>query len=84
MERIDNHTKAWKGKWLTKAGKATKIKAVLLAIPIYQLTCSQLPKNINQKIETKLKDCFWKGIEDKKKATLIKWEKICKPKEAGS
>ena len=83
LKKIDNQTESWKGRWLTKAGRMTKIKAVLSAIPIYQLSCSQLPKNINSKLERKLRDFFWNGLEEKKKATLISWCQICKPKEYG-
>ena len=54
LGKIDNQTESWKGRWLTKAGRTTKIKAVLSAIPTYQLSYTQLPKNINLKIEKKL------------------------------
>ena len=83
LRKIDNQTESWKDRWLTKAGRATKIKAVLAAIPSYQMSCSYLPKHINSKLESKMRNFFWKGLEDKKKVALISWNKICKPKDYG-
>ena len=58
LRKIDNQTKSCKGRWLTKVGRTTKIKAVLAAIPSYQLSYSHLPKNINPKLERKLRNFF--------------------------
>ena len=83
LRTIDNQTESWKDRWLTKVGRATKIKAVLATIPSYQMSCSYLPKYINSKLESKMQNFFWKGLEDKKKVALISWNKICKPKDYG-
>ena len=52
LERIDNHRKEWKGKWLTKAGR-TKLKEFLSEICTYQSSCLQIPNNINKKNRSK-------------------------------
>lgn len=54
LERIDKKIESWKGKWLTKVGRNSKIKAIILAIPTYQMLCLPLPKNINKRLEGKL------------------------------
>ena len=83
LYKLDSKIGIWKDKWLTKAGKITKIKVVLAALPIYPLSCLPLPKSINHKLETKLRNFLWKDREEDKKMALIKWEKISKPKELG-
>lgn len=42
-----------------------------------------MPKNTSKKIEAKLRNFFWNGTDNKKKAALIKWENICRPKKIG-
>lgn len=74
---------SWEGKWLRKAGKVTKIKVVLSALPTYQLSCLPLNKKMNKRIEEKIRNFFWNDTEEHKKMTLIKWEKRSKPKELG-
>lgn len=83
LYRIDKQTETWKAQWLTKAGRAMKIKAIFSYIPTYQMLCLPLPKNINKKLEGKLRNFFQNETKDKKRLALIKWEKICQPKEVG-
>ena len=68
----------WKGRWLTKVGRTTMIKLVLSAITTYHMSCLLMPKGIKRKLDSKLKNFFWQGIEEKKKLALIKWDNICK------
>ena len=81
LKRLDTKIKGWKDKWLTKVGKVTKIRTILLALPIYPLSCLSLPKIINKKLEAKFRNFLWKDCEKDKKLALIKWDKISKPKE---
>ena len=83
LDKLDTKISNWKGKWLTKAGKKTKISSVLTAIPTYPLSCLPLPKFLHHKLESKLRDFLWNDYEDSKKLALIKWDQISKPKEFG-
>ena len=83
LERMDKKIGGWKDKWLTKAGKVTKIKAILSALPTYPLSCLPLTKTINKNLEEKLRSFFWNDTYEHNKLALIKWENICKPKELG-
>lgn len=38
LEIIDKKIENWKGKWLTKVGRVTKIKCVLSSVPTYQMS----------------------------------------------
>jgi ribonuclease HI len=83
IEKVDARIGSWKDKWLSKAGKCTKIKSVLSAIPTFPLSCLPLSKSSLSKLESKLRNFLWKDCEDDKKLALIKWDNICKPKELG-
>ncbi|XP_057846322.2 uncharacterized protein LOC131056028 [Cryptomeria japonica] len=39
IEKISQRLNTWKNKWLSAVGRVTLIKVVLLAIPIYQMSC---------------------------------------------
>ena len=58
-------------------------RSFLSSISIYQISFLPLPKGAKRKIDSKLRDIFWKGIDDKKKLALITWDNICKPKDKG-
>ena len=83
LEKVDKRIGSWKDKWLTKAGKITKIRSVLSAIPIFPMACLPLSNWVSTKFESKLQNFLWKDKEDDKKVALIKWENLCKPKEFG-
>ena len=82
LEKLDNKLCSWKDRWLTKAGKCTKICAVLSAIPTYPLSCLPLSKQNLNKFNSKMRNFLWND-RDKDKLALIKWENICKPKDLG-
>lgn len=42
IEKVEKWVGRWKNKWLSKAGKITKIRSVLSAIPIFPLACLPL------------------------------------------
>lgn len=81
LSKLDSKIGGWKDKWLTRAGKIMKIRAVLSALPLYPISCLPLPKSINNKLEGKLRNFLWKNREEEKKISLIKWDKISNPKE---
>ena len=75
LSKLNTKIGGWKDKWLTKAGKVIKIRAVLSALPLYPLSCLPLPKSINNKLEAKLRNFLWRDCEEDKKIALIKWIK---------
>ena len=80
---MDKRIGSWKDKWLSKAGKTTKISSVLSAIPTFPLACLPFSKYTLSKFEAKLRNFLWKECEDDKKLALVKWDNLCKPKEFG-
>lgn len=84
LDKMDTKIGGWRDRWLTKMGKAIKIKVVLSTLPTYPLSCLHLSNIMNQKIVSKLRNFFWDDIKNQKnKRALIKWEELCKPKELG-
>lgn len=43
IAKIKNRISSWSGKWLSSTGKAMMIKSILSTMPIYQLSCIDLP-----------------------------------------
>ena len=83
VDKIKSKINTWKGKWLSSAGRPTMIKSVLSSMPIYQLSCIDLPIVKKEELKKILRNFFWQGSGDKKKFALLAWDKVCKPKEIG-
>lgn len=58
LSKVDKKVASWKNKWLSMAGKATLLKTVLSAIPIYQMSCMPLPSGVKEKLDRKLKHFY--------------------------
>ena len=83
LEKLDSKLWCWKDRWLTKARKCTKIQAVLSTIPTFPLSCLPLSKQNIQKFESKMQNFLCRDREEENKLDLIKWDRICKPKDLG-
>ena len=68
---------------MSRAGKETLIKAVCQAIPLYVMSCFQVPVDICEKMRKCLADQWW-GFEDgKKKMHWRSWDWLSTPKSLG-
>lgn len=83
IEKVRKKLSSWKTLWLTGAGRLTLIKTILVAMPIYLLSCIPLPKGAYKKLTQIIRDFYQNGVEDKKKMKLISWENICQEKSDG-
>ncbi|XP_060965503.1 uncharacterized protein LOC133034433 [Cannabis sativa] len=83
---LDNLTaklQGWKAKTLSKAGRATLIKSVGLAMPMYAMQTSKLSTRMVNKIDGMVRD-FWWGFEKRNHGIHLKaWDKLCLPKSLG-
>ncbi|XP_026398379.1 uncharacterized protein LOC113294180 [Papaver somniferum] len=73
----------WKRNSLSKAGKLTLIKSVLLSLPIYYFSFFLAPKSVVNKIEKKIRNFLWHSSADKKNVTWVGWSKVSKPLDRG-
>ena len=70
----------WSFKWLSRAGRLTLIKSVLLAIPVYWVALTWVPKGILEKIRIICSRFLWVGSKEDLVLPWIAWEKVARPK----
>eukprot|EP00253_Pinus_taeda_P029762 PITA_29762 len=80
IEAIISH---WSYKWLSRAGRLTLIKSVLLAIPVYWVALTWVPKGILEKVRRICSRFLWAGSKEDSMLPWIAWEKVARPKEWG-
>lgn len=80
MERKCKH---WTNRALNFAGRIILTKAVLQAIPHYLLSILPAPKGILNQMRIIQRSFLWSGNSEKKKWSLVAWQKLCKPKDRG-
>ncbi|GER43316.1 RNA-directed DNA polymerase [Striga asiatica] len=67
----------WKNKWLSTAGKKTLIKAVIIALPVYAMSCFVLPVGLCKKISSACCQFWWsKSAEQKRGFPWVAWDKL--------
>jgi len=73
----------WSDKSLSRAGKEILLKSVVQAIPIYIMSCFQIPVGICDKMRSIISNYWW-GIENgNKKLHWHSWEWLTAPKALG-
>ncbi|XP_060959169.1 uncharacterized protein LOC133030444 [Cannabis sativa] len=73
----------WKLKLLSKAGRATLIKYVGLALPVYTMQTTKLSKKLASRIDGMVRD-FWWGCEQGNRGICLRaWDHLCLPKSQG-
>lgn len=65
---------------LSVAGKEVLLKSVVMALPIYYMSCFRLPRGLCKKI-SKTADRFWSKGERNTAMHWIAWEKMTEPNE---
>lgn len=69
----------WKEGFLSQAGKEILLKSVVMALPVYAMSCCKLPKEVCKKMAR-----FWQGQEgDSKRIHWLNWDKLSEPKYNG-
>lgn len=79
LKRLDG----WKGKSLSSGGRLTLLMSCLSSIPIYCMSMYLLPKTVIKRMDKTRKRFMWQGGSMKKKYHLVKWTKLCLPKQKG-
>ena len=69
-EKVGKKLAGWKEKMLSMGGKEILIKAVAQTIPIYTMSCFQLPNGLCDDLESMMRN-FWWGQKDQE--TKIAW-----------
>ncbi|KAL5553218.1 hypothetical protein UlMin_040619 [Ulmus minor] len=84
LDCLDNNLASWKMKLLSRASRLILIKSVALALPIYSMQSSRLPKSICSKMDSKVRQFWWGSRSDSSRALCLRsWSAICAPKALG-
>lgn len=84
LDKIQARTEGWCGKFLSKGGRVQLINSVLSSMPIYLMTCFELPKWVVKRIEALCRNFLWgKSQVQGRGISLISWEVVSLPKSCG-
>lgn len=83
LERISAKLNSWGNKYISLGGRIVLLNSVLNSIPIFYLSFSKMPVNVNKKVEGIQRRFLWAGVEDRKKICWVKWSKVCQPRSKG-
>eukprot|EP00253_Pinus_taeda_P023807 PITA_23807 len=81
--KIEARISHWSYKWLSRAGRLTLIKSVLLAIPVYWAALTWVPKGTLEKIRRICSRFLWAGSKESVVLPWVAWEKVARPKDWG-
>jgi hypothetical protein len=80
VERAAAGLPTWKAKLMTKAGRATMVKAVISAIPIHQQLVLAPPKKTLKLIDKIKRGFLWEGKREAKGGNChVNWKRVCRP-----
>ncbi|XP_061993341.1 uncharacterized protein LOC133711201 [Rosa rugosa] len=74
---------SWKGKQLSQAGRLQLISSVIESILIYSFHIYEWPKSLLNKVQSWMRNFFWRGDPLKNGSALVAWSTICFPKSQG-
>eukprot|EP00253_Pinus_taeda_P010347 PITA_10347 len=83
IAKIEARISHWSFRWLSRAGRLTLLKSVLLAIPVYWVALTWILKGILEKIRRLCCRFLWAGSSEKSVLPWVAWEKIARPQAWG-
>lgn len=83
VERMRLRCIGWSTRFLSTAGKATMLQAILSAIPTFAMTCFELPLSLCKRIQSILTRFWWDSTDGERKIGWIAWDKLTLPKASG-
>ena len=58
IEKCQKKMEGWKGRWLSSVGRILMLQTVISAMPIFSMTCLDLPKKVICILEHKMRNFF--------------------------
>ncbi|CAN1132549.1 Transposon TX1 uncharacterized 149 kDa protein [Linum perenne] len=83
MERMETMCQSWMSLSLSHGGKETMLNAVYQSIPAYIMSCFLLPKDLTNKMDSRLSAFFWGGDINRRTIHWTKASILTKPKREG-
>ena len=83
-DKLEARTSSWKSKNLSWIGRATLIKFVAQACPIYAMSTSKFPKKLCNDLDGVIRKFWWNPRKEGNRSfTPLAWNELCKPLSAG-
>lgn len=83
LEKLKARLILWTFRSLNLASRATLIKFVLQAMPLYLFTILAAPKWVLKRIRNLQRNFLWGSSATNRKWALVKWSTVCLPKAKG-
>lgn len=81
IDKVNQRLSSWKARTLSFAGRVTRAKSVVQAMPTYVMQSCELPGGICDEVDKICRKFIWGDETDQRKIHLISWEKVCMPKK---
>ncbi|XP_071905812.1 uncharacterized protein [Coffea arabica] len=82
-DNIRKRCQNWKNKLLSPAGKEVLLKAVVMAMPTYVMSCFKLSRRLCKDICALMANFWWGEANGKNKMHWLSWERMAMAKSAG-
>lgn len=82
-EAARKRNRSWKNGFLSEAGKNTLIKSVIMALPVYAMSCFRIPNKILDEITRMITRFWWNGDEEHRKMLWVAWKEMTESKKMG-
>ncbi|KAF6149802.1 hypothetical protein GIB67_017535 [Kingdonia uniflora] len=83
VEHIRRRANGWSGMMLSFQGRVVLAKSILNSIPIYNMGIYKWPQSLIMEGDTIIRNFIWTGDPTKRRAIILKWDKVCKPTKGG-
>ncbi|XP_009127063.3 uncharacterized protein LOC103851935 [Brassica rapa] len=83
VDRMRQRAVSYSSRFLSSAGKATMLQAVLSSIPSFAMTCFELPISLCNKIQSVLTRFWWDAKDGVHKICWVAWNELTLPKSLG-
>lgn len=77
VEKVKRRVRKWEVKMILLGGRITVVKAILTAMPLYNLSFLPLPKKVENILKSIQSNLLWGGENGSRKVAWIRWEDIC-------
>ncbi|KAL4594155.1 hypothetical protein ACB092_12G000800 [Castanea dentata] len=83
IERMEKKLLGWKRLYLSKRNRLTLLKSTLSSLPTYYLSLFTILQHVADRLERIQRNFLWGRSTDVFKYSLVAWEKVVWPMEAG-